>query len=60
VPQTWQKAAPGARFVPHFEQNMETPWVRRMDFRGDVTGCGEMKEAIRAGGQRFRKGRCGE
>jgi hypothetical protein len=29
---------------------METPWVGRMDFRGDVTGSGEMKEAIRTGG----------
>jgi len=30
VPQTWQKAEPGERLLPHFEQNMETPWLKRM------------------------------
>src|SRR5258705_13286125 len=30
VPQTWQKAEPGERLLPHFEQNMETPWLIRM------------------------------
>jgi hypothetical protein len=44
VPQTWQKAVPAARGLPHFEQNMDTPGIvndRDEDFAGMVTqrGC---------------------
>jgi hypothetical protein len=28
VPQTWQKAVPGARLLPHFEQNIIFSWAR--------------------------------
>src|ERR1700739_1206748 len=42
VPQTWQKREPGARLVPHFEQNMVTPWLEKDGFQGEM-----LQEAVR-------------
>jgi hypothetical protein len=42
VPQTWQKAEPGARLVPHFEQNMVTPLLEKDGFQGEM-----LQEAVR-------------
>jgi hypothetical protein len=47
VPQTWQNAEPGARLLPHFEQNIDDSVGEGWISGGDVTGSGEMKKGIR-------------
>jgi hypothetical protein len=34
VPQTWQKVEPGARLLPHFEQNIIFSWVEKRELSG--------------------------